>query len=169
MIDDNIFNRSVICLLEHNAEGTFGLITNKKMPYKVNEVVSGFPPIDNHLYFGGPVDTQHLFFIHRISELTDAIEIKDGYYWNGDFKELGEMIEIDYVKPEDIRFYLGYSGWDPTQLDQEIEEGSWLITSEHQDLIFKNNEDDLLWKLAIERLGDDFKELAHYPSQPFLN
>lgn len=169
LIEDSIFCRSIICLLEHNDEGTFGVITNKKMPYKFNEVISGFPAIENNLYFGGPVDTQHLFYIHQIPELKDCTEIVPGYFWNGDLKELGEMIELDYVKASDIRFYLGYAGWSPGQLAEEFEEGSWLSTTTHHSIIFKDKEDDLLWKIAIEKLGEEFKDLAHYPINPNLN
>ncbi len=168
-LEDDYFYRSLICLIEHNNEGSFGLIINKKMPHKIGEVFPLLDHLDNHLYMGGPVETNSLFFIHPYKDLKDTIPIGNGLYWNGDLIELKDMLELEFANPEEIRFFLGYSGWGVAQLNEEINEKSWLISAQNNELIFQNNPDDMTWRLAIESLGDDYISIAHSPIDPNMN
>jgi putative transcriptional regulator len=168
-LEDEAFSRSLLLMIEHNEEGSFGLIVNKKMPYKVDEVLNGFLKIDNNLYFGGPVDTDRLFFIHKTAELKDAEPIAEGLYWNGDINELKDMLEIEYIKPEEIRFFLGYSGWGAGQLDEEMEENSWIVSNLDTQLLFEDNDDLVLWQKAMIQLGEPYAEMINFPVNPKYN
>ena len=168
-LEDNYFFRSVICMLSHDHEGSFGLIFNKKMPNLVGEVVHLLAHLPNHLYMGGPVETDSLFFIHPYSDLKNTIHIRDNLYWNGDLNELRDMFELEFAKPEEVRFFLGYSGWGTEQLESEIKEQSWFIGEYNEDLITSNDDDDIIWRKSIELLGSEFKDIARFPIDPSLN
>lgn len=168
-LEDDYFFRSVICMMEHNDEGSFGLIINKKMPHKIGEVFPLLAHLDNAIYMGGPMETNSLFFLHPYSDLKDTIKVCEGLYWNGDIHELKDMLELEFAKPEEIRFYLGYSGWSLGQIEEEVKDDSWLISPPTLDLIFEDNEDDIIWRIAIESLGRDFETIAHAPVDPNMN
>lgn len=168
-LEDDYFYRAVICLLEHNEEGSFGLMINKKMPHKIGEVFPLLAHLENNLYIGGPVETHSLFFLHPYPDLKDTIMVSEGLYWNGDIHELKDMLELDFAKPEEIRFFLGYSGWSPGQIKDEITEDSWLISPPLPSLVFEDNDDDTIWRIAVESLGRDFEPIAHAPIDPNMN
>ena len=70
-----------------------------------------------------------MYFIHKIPELIpNSIEISDGIYWGGDFKEISSLLQEDQIKNSEIRFFLGYSGWSNKQLEQELELNSWVVS-----------------------------------------
>jgi putative transcriptional regulator len=79
------------------------------------------------------------------------------------------MLEIEYILPEDIRFYLGYSGWGKDQLKEELNEKSWILSDLETDIVFNTKTDDELWKTALESLGEPYAEMIHYPINPQLN
>lgn len=168
-LEDNYFFRSVICMLEHNEEGSFGLILNKKMPNKIGEIIPDLGHLNNPIYMGGPVETQNLFFIHPYKDLRNTLPIANGLFWNGDLSELKDMFEIEFAKPEDVRFFLGYSGWGSKQLEDEIREKSWFLGHNHLSIIQHDDEDDMLWRKSIELLGADFEDIAHFPIDPCMN
>lgn len=168
-LEDSYFSRSVISLLDHSREGSFGLIVNKKMPYKIGEALPQFSHLDNDLYMGGPVETQNLFFLHPYKDLKDTIRVAEDLYWNGDIYELRDMFELEFAKPDEVRFFLGYSGWAQGQLESEIEEKSWLIGKHNAAIIFDMADDDVVWRKSIEQLGGDYENIAQYPIDPRMN
>lgn len=168
-LEDDYFYRSVVCMIEHNEEGSFGLIINKKMPHKIGDAVPLLAHLDNHIYMGGPVDTQSLFFLHPYKDLKDTMMVAEGLYMNGDILELKDMIELDFANGSDIRFYLGYAGWSIGQLQGEIDEKSWLIGQPNPSIVYDESPDDVIWRKAVEQLGDEYKDLAKFPIDPQMN
>ena len=82
---DSCFKRSVVLLSEHDKHGTLGFILNKPTDLKLNEAVEDFPEFNVPLYFGGPVDTETLFYIHTLgNKLEGSREIAAGVFWGGD-------------------------------------------------------------------------------------
>ena len=166
---DYYFGRSVILLAEHNEEGSFGVILNKPATAGFNEVLKDFPEFDAPIYIGGPVETNSLFYIHTLgAHIEDAVEIKDGLFWGGDIEAIKEMILLKMVKPDDIRFYIGYSGWGEDQLKTELERNSWLVTPANKDSIFKT--DPLaMWNDFIDKMGNDYRYWTKFPIDPNMN
>ena len=81
------------------------------------------------VYNGGPVEQDNLYFIHKVPDLIpESIEISLGIYWGGNFDVALARINSGEIKACDIRFFLGYSGWEPLQLETEIEINSWILT-----------------------------------------
>ena len=85
LLMDYYFKRSVVLLAEHNDEGSFGVIMNKPLAVKLNEVVKDFPEFDSEIYLGGPVQSDSLFFIHTLGDkIEGSQEIIEGIYWGGE-------------------------------------------------------------------------------------
>ena len=132
IIGDASFNRSVVLLAEHSETGSIGFILNKVLDFTLKELI---PELDKNfkIYNGGPVEQDNLYFIHKVPDLIpESIEIANGIYWGGNFDVVKELILNDLITEKQIRFFLGYSGWDATQLKEELDSNAWIITA-HQD------------------------------------
>jgi len=168
MIDGN-FRRTVIYLAEYNDLGALGFIINRPMDYKADELIADFPKFDDSAYFGGPVATNTIQYVHRKGDiLDDSIEIKDGVYWGGDFNKLKFFIEEKLITPKDLKFYVGYTGWSAGQLEDELTHGSWIIAPSDENFIF-NNSGDNTWIKVLEDLGENFEVIAQMPESFYLN
>ena len=146
---DATFGRSVILLVDHTDEGSMGLVINKQLPLFLNDIIMEFKYLDEiPLYKGGPIATDTLFYLHTLSDIPDSISISKGLYL--------------------IRFFLGYSGWDSEQLNNEIRENTWLVSEEEKSYLMKNNIKDM-WRTALEKLGSKYETWSRFPQVPTLN
>lgn len=170
LMHDFYFGRSVVLLVEHEAEeGSFGVIMNKVVGRTLNEVVQGFPEFDAPVYLGGPVQQNNLFYIHQLGELIPQSErIMDGLYWGGDIETIRSMMETGHLSPGQIRFYLGYSGWDAGQLHSELERNSWLV-SDASVLSLLQTRSHLMWRHFVRRMGSPYEKWLTLPEDPSLN
>ncbi len=169
LMGDFYFGRSVVLLAEHNEEGSFGLVLNKPIPQKFNDVVQDFPEFDGHLFLGGPVETQNLFFVHTMGDIIEgSMEIGSGLYWGGDIEIVKEMIFLKSISPSDIRFSVGYSGWSPDQLQDELKRNSWIVSKHLNKDILKIVPEDM-WKQLLVPMGEKYKHWPKFPSDPGLN
>jgi putative transcriptional regulator len=166
---DPNFARSVVLLTEHNDDGSIGFILNKPITHKIHEIVSDFPEFDALVYLGGPVQRDALHFIHRIEALAeDGDEVAPGVYWGGNFEKLKRMIRLGIVQPDDIRFFVGYSGWAPNQLTDEMQMKSWILSKDTDKFAF-NESGESLWGDILKTMGGKYKAMANYPVDPSLN
>ena len=116
MIDPN-FRRSVVLLCEHQSDGSIGFILNKPLKMNVSELIADFPDFESEVYFGGPVATDTIHYIHNVGGLLEeSVEVNRGVFWGGDFSKLKFLISSQLVDPTNIRFFVGYSGWSGGQL-----------------------------------------------------
>ncbi len=169
LMGDFYFGRAVVLLAEHNDEGSFGLVLNKPVRDKFNDVVKDFPDFDGHLYLGGPVETNSLFFVHTIGEsIEGSIEIGSGLYWGGDIEIVKEMMLLKSITSNDIRFSVGYSGWSPDQLQDELKRNSWVVSTGLNKDILKIDPKNM-WKDLLAPLGDKYRYWNKFPSDPGLN
>ncbi|MBK6264224.1 YqgE/AlgH family protein [Marivirga sp. S37H4] len=170
LLPDINFDRTVILLCEHNEEGSFGFVLNKLSILKVDEVLQEINSFDTSLYVGGPVQQNTLHFIHDIEHLRGGgQEIMDQLYWGGSFEKLLDLVQERKVDKNKIRFFVGYSGWSEEQLQQEIDQNTWIVArGVHPSYIF-NTPPEKLWKDILEKMGGRFKVYANYPSDPKLN
>ena len=169
-LNDYYFKRSVILLAEHNDEGSFGIIMNKPVvDMKFNEVINNFPNFNTQLYLGGPVKNDSLFFVHTLgSKISNSNEIIDGLYWGGDINEVKELIMMGYLNENNIRYYVGYSGWESKQLEEELKKNSWLVSAMNVKNLL-NTKPDNLWKASLDTLGSDYEIWNNFPSNPEMN
>lgn len=166
---DVSFNRSVVLLAEHNEEGSVGFILNKPLDYDISDLVTEIH-VPFQVFNGGPVEQDNLYFIHKVPNLIqDSIEISDGIYWGGDFETTIELINQGVITTNDIRFFLGYSGWASLQLDQELLSRSWIVATNkyESDIIQKSS--IAFWKEKMIELGGDYLLWSNAPENPALN
>jgi putative transcriptional regulator len=169
MPDEN-FRRTVVLVCEHHPEnGTVGLIINKPINLKLNDVVEDFPPFKGKVFLGGPVGTDTLQFLHSLgNKIEGSVQLSDKLYWGGNFEQIKVLIRDEKIKPNDIRFYLGYSGWQSGQLDNELKDNSWIITKATHQHIFLTPH-DILWREVMRNMGGVYSTMAGYPENPALN
>ena len=165
----DVFKRSVVYLTEHNEKGSIGFIINKPMNVKISSVIEDFPEFDANVYFGGPVQQDILNFFHKSGELiSGGYELKDGIYWGGDFETLKFLAESGDLNPEDFRFFLGYAGWSPNQLEDELKINSWFINDSKPENIFNENP-DTLWQKILKEMGGEYAIISTFPENPSVN
>ncbi|SHJ70885.1 YqgE/AlgH family protein [Pseudozobellia thermophila] len=166
---DVSFNRSVVLLAEHNEEGSVGFILNKPLEYFINDLVKEIT-IPFQMYNGGPVEQDNLYFIHRVPHLiANSIEISDGIYWGGDFEKIIDLINTRVISENDIRFFLGYSGWSAYQLDQELSSNSWIVVKNDYQSDIINKSADAFWKEKMLELGGNYLLWSNSPENPSMN
>ncbi len=162
MMDPN-FRRSVVLLCDHHPEGSLGFILNKPLNMKIEELISDFPTFESEVHFGGPVSTDTIHYIHNVGDLLeDSVEVNRGVYWGGDFEKLKFLISSKLILPNNIRFFVGYSGWSEGQLGDELQVGSWVLSEMHANYIFKSKP-NLLWKQIMANKGDNYAVIAQMP------
>lgn len=168
LLDDH-FTRSVIYLCEHNADGSFGFILNNTLDLKLHEFADGFPDINVTVGFGGPVDRNQLFFLHSIPGLSDCISISPGVFMGGNYTSVLNMLQEGLITLQHIRFFIGYTGWAPEQLQKELDEKTWIVTSPPESISLMNSSDDTLWKDVLHAMGGKYKMMADFPINPADN
>lgn len=172
-LDDPYFKRSVVLVCEHSNKSSFGFILNN---YKENK---HFPFIEieslkeMRLAVGGPVDCDKLFFIHNLgTKIPGASKIKEELYFGGDFDVLIDLLKIQQKKIENnfkVRFFCGYSGWKKKQLEEEMQEHSWIAVNNISNDIILSSHENQLWKKCLALQGNKFELISNFPLNPLDN
>lgn len=164
-IGDGCFSRAVLYVCAHGKEGAIGLIINRQLPeLKYRDVLRQLkiePAVtfkDPKVYLGGPVEASRGFVIHSPDyKGTDTIALDDGISITASLQVLRDIAAGK--GPEKSLLALGYAGWEPKQLESEIEANSWISVPATPELIF-NTSDDAKWSLAAQSLGVDMFKLS---------
>ncbi len=168
MYDQN-FQRTVVLLVEHGPTGSLGFVMNRQLEVSIQEIIEDFPTVECPVFMGGPVEQSTLHYVHRLGdELPHSRKVTAEIYWGGSFEVLKEKLEKGEVDKHDILFFVGYSGWAPGQLEQELERKSWIVAPEDPTFIFRNDYQDL-WRTVLQSMGTKYKVIANYPVDPRLN
>jgi putative transcriptional regulator len=166
---DDTFGRSVVLLVDHTAGGSMGLVMNKILPLTLNRVIKEFGKVKEEIrvYKGGPIAPDTLFFIHTLPQIPDSLTVSKGLYLNGNFNAVKDYVAEGNPVGGRIRFFLGYSGWEKDQLEQEIKGNTWLIgQGEIPELM---DESVHIWKNALGKLGAKYETWSRFPEIPSLN
>lgn len=167
--DDYNFRRSVVLLCEHDKEGTFGLILNKVLQLSLSDALPELEAADIPLYYGGPVQTDTLHYLHTFGDVLEgSVEVNAGLFWGGDFEKMKFLINTKQANSGNVRFFLGYSGWTFGQLEEEIRQNSWILTSNDKEFVF-DEDSDRLWRTVLHRMGGDYRLMSNFPDDPQLN
>lgn len=168
-LNDDHFSRAVILLCETTEEGAFGLILNQTLDLNLLEFMQNIGQFNSLVGIGGPVDQQQLFFVHSFPSLTNSIKISENFYLGGDFKELITKVESGFYSSDEVRFFIGYTGWGEGQLQTEIEEKTWIVTKPPINFSVYNTKDEQLWEMLLKHLGGKYKQMAAFPINPNEN
>lgn len=169
-LDSTSFARSVILLITYE-NGFMGIVINKlsDSPKIVNTLIDSLkeaPAIP--LYNGGIVDKDVLFCMHTNPNIKDSLCIRKGLYINGDFSQIEKMALNSDKQDSKAKFCIGYAGWTEGQLEQEIEDGSWVVSDADSDLLFSENINQI-WGTALRRMGEPYSIWTQFPLEPLLN
>ncbi|SFB76474.1 putative transcriptional regulator [Flexibacter flexilis DSM 6793] len=168
-LQDANFIRTVILLCEHSETGSFGFVLNKPTNFMLQEVSEEVIQNDMPLFVGGPVEQNTLHYIHNVPHLIEeSINVADGVQWGGHYEQVKELINSFQINAEQIRFFLGYSGWGEGQLEAEIKDKVWITSNVGHDLIFTTPPEHL-WREILKRMGGEYRAMANYPIDPRLN
>ena len=165
------FQRAVILLVEHNLKGSMGFVLNKCTNLIVNDFFPEMKFSQNiPIYLGGPVHSNHLFFIHTLGDdiISDGVKVFDNLYFDGNFEALKHYIMSGGPVEGKVKFFLGYSGWSENQLTGEIVSDSWLVGNSSVKKIMQT-EVDSFWSQSVDSLGNQYKTWKNYPVNPDMN
>lgn len=169
-LEDPNFSRSVVFLVKHSIEdGSFGFVINQVSEFSINDAIADFPPFDAPIAIGGPVGNESLFFLHTRNDLiSNCAEISPGLFWGGDFNELKMAVELGTISKKEILFFIGYSGWEPGQLEIELKDKSWIVADITTEEIM-NMDRSSLWDHKLQKMGKNFKLLSTFTADPSMN
>jgi putative transcriptional regulator len=159
----SFFQRTVVLICQHDAEGAFGLVLNRTTGNNVGEMIvadlpetlKAFP-----LYLGGPVQPSALSFLHSDAFIPDANVMPNLSLGHS----LDTLVEIgDSFSPtRKIKMFAGYAGWSPGQLEDEMKRKAWLTHPASLELVF-DTAPEQLWQTILRRKGWKYKLLAQMP------
>lgn len=166
---DPYFRRSVILLCEHEDVSSLGFIINKPLDVRVSDLIQGMPDFDQNVFYGGPVQTDTIHYIHNVGALLDdSVPIAQGVFWGGSFEKLRFLIDKQLILPDNIRFYVGYSGWTQGQLEEELRYGSWITDQADSNYIFRSDP-NAVWQNVLQEKGSVYSVIAQMPESQTLN
>jgi putative transcriptional regulator len=159
----SFFQRTVVLICQHDAEGAFGLVLNRATGSNVGEmIVADLPEALKScpLYLGGPVQPSALSFLHSDAFIPDANVIPNLSLGHS----LDSLVEIgESLSPtRKIRMFAGYAGWSSGQLEDEMKRKAWLTHPASLELVF-DTAPEQLWPEILRRKGGLFKLLAQSP------
>lgn len=164
---DDCFRRSVVLLTEYSGERALGFVLNKQLQITLGDMIEDFPASESLLSIGGPVAPNTLHYLHTFNNIPDAIEVVNGVYWGGNFDVVLKLLSVSIMKPDDIRFFLGYSGWTDGQLDDELKNDSWLVGDIRPSRILHPSR--YLWQESVRNMGDQYQHWTTFPENPGFN
>jgi putative transcriptional regulator len=169
LLMDNYFKRSIVLITEHSEEGTVGFVLNKPVNMKVNEIITDFPAIDAIVSLGGPVQNNTLHYIHTLGDIIpNSIRVMENIFWGGEFDVIKRLLESGSLNNDNIRFFLGYSGWQSNQLENELGDNAWVIADiSAEEIMTPMNK--FFWNKTLNRLGKKYQMWANFPENPQMN
>lgn len=154
-LEDPHFHRAVVLMLEHNEEGALGLILNHPIDHPCAQVTESFSlpwpgPPDARLRRGGPVEAASLWMLHHDRhQFTETRPVVPGVAVS---RSRDALRTLCTALEADLHLLVGYSGWAPGQLEQEMASGTWILGRATAELVFSVAPEDL-WTHALAELG----------------
>ena len=135
---------------------------------KLDEIIPDIEIPNINVYYGGPVHSSNLFFLHQLGDIIDSsVKISDNIWTSGDFNQIIEFMNMGVLDISKVKFFLGYAGWTNNQLATEFDSNSWIAIDLQKENIFSKNED--LWKEVLSNRGGKLKAIANFPVNPTDN
>jgi len=165
LMDEN-FNQAVTYICEHDENGTFGIIINRESEITLDDVMQQMK-IPYHpgqskneaVFTGGPVQINRGFILHRPTGNWDSSLIVNDSVALTTSRDILEAI-ADNKGPEDTIIALGYAGWGPGQLEQEMAANTWLSCQAEEQIIFNTAVEDR-WQAAADLIGVDIQLMSN--------
>lgn len=175
---DPNFNRTVVLLLDHDDEGSLGVVLNRPTPVGVGDVLQDWADLAGDpgvVFQGGPVSLDSALGLAVVpgDEAAGARPGEGPLGWRRVHGAIG-LVDLD-APPEllaaelgTLRIFAGYAGWGPGQLEEELDDGAWyVVESEPGDVSSPAPEG--LWRAVLRRQRGELAMVATYPDDPSLN
>ena len=167
-LDDQNFSRTVTLICQHNEEGALGIVINRISSHRLGEVfeqleitVSDARNADHPVYEGGPVNPEYGLILHSTERPPDqwqsTLKISDELALTSSKDILQDIAHGD--GPDRFLMSLGYAGWGPTQLEQEIMQNSWFSTPVEHTILF-NEDSAAKWHSVASLIGIDYTKMT---------
>lgn len=171
---EGYFNHAVITLVDYSREtGALGLVMNNRLESRLlGKMIDGITREDDiPVFCGGPVSSDRLFYLHTLGELFgDSTQVSPGLYVGGDFSAVLDYVNSGYALEGRIRFFVGYSGWEPGQLEGECMEHVWAV---HPSVLTPeealSGAEDAYWHKVVRGMGSPYRHWLIHPKNPSLN
>ena len=169
---EEFFNHAVVVLVEYDAKGSaMGIVLNRQLDINVQSLVAEIvneEPIP--VYCGGPLSPDRLYYIHTIGHIIpNSQEIFPGLYVGGDFDQIIKYVNSHEQIGQQIRFFLGYSGWDKGQLADELRHHVWAVTQVRDSEILLDGAYNAYWHKIVRLMGEDYRGWLYHPISPSDN
>jgi putative transcriptional regulator len=172
LLRDPNFVRTVVLLCDHDDEGSWGLVVNRRTHLTFGELLDDLPVAtgsDGPVYWGGPCETSRLQLLHDLRrDLDNEIEICPGIHLGVDPVSLQEILADSLLPGESQHAYVGHAGWGPGQLAAELASGAWITCTADPTIVF-GAEPERVWDDVLRSLGPKYARLTHVPIDPRLN
>ncbi len=169
-LESDYFTRSVILICDHNEKGSFGFVMNNYLEKDLQGLPEPILSSDTRISIGGPVETSNLYFIHTFGDkVPGSAELMDGIYLGGDFDALKDNLAKSANPDANVRYFLGYSGWDENQLSNEIKEKSWVVCQPKSKNWIMDTKKTDLWESCLKSLGGKYEMFSKFPINPNNN
>ena len=167
-LPDTFFNRSIVYLTDHTAQGSVGFILNKKLDLKVSAAIEDFEGWNENLSMGGPVAPDTLHYLHNLGDkIPKSVHVEGDIFWGGDIETVRDLIRAGKIGQSQIRFFLGYSGWSEGQLERELKENSWVIAKVNSNIVLNRGDD--IWKKVLRSFKNKYRMWADFPDSLEMN
>jgi putative transcriptional regulator len=168
-IEEPVFRRTVILVLEHNPEGAVGLVLNRPSPLPIDAAVKKWSWLACHpavVFTGGPVDPDSAIALARIRpEVVTEIPLLVGRIGIVDLAKDPEQTGKDIAA---LRIFGGYAGWGAGQLENEMYDDAWWVVDPVADDLLTRTP-NTLWQAVLARQRNKLAWFAHYPEDPEMN
>lgn len=173
---DPNFDRAVVLLLDHDEEGSLGVVLNRPTPVGVGDVLepwAGLAGSPQVVFQGGPVSLDSALGLAVVPGEPRDGEDAEPLGWRRVFGAIG-LVDLE-APPEllaaemgSLRIFAGYAGWGPGQLEDELVEGAWYVVESEPGDVF-SPDPDRLWRSVLRRQRSELAMVATYPDDPSLN
>ena len=152
LVDPN-FSKSVVLLLEYDAGGALGLIVNRPTDVPLSDLLPDVEELEERediVYLGGPVSKNHIMVLMRSDQHPpQAGRVFADTYVSSSMETLKQALSMNRDGGA-IRAFVGYAGWGPGQLDQELLRGDWYVSPGSEAVVFERASEDI-WPELIEK------------------
>lgn len=171
-LQEDCFRHAVILLVDHgDGYASMGLTLNKGTDITLGQLIEGVKQDCNvPVFSGGPVGDDRMFYLHTLPDIFDkSIEVSPGLYIGGDYNQVLDYVNNGYPTDGLLRFYVGYSGWEPGQLDEEIKGNVWAVTKPEEANSMLTGNGDKFWHHTVRSMGQRYRGWLFHPMDPSVN
>jgi len=169
-LNGSFFQRTVVLICQHDAEGAFGLVLNRQSEKKIGDILVADLPEqikEAALYLGGPVQPGAMSYLHTDNFIPDANVLPNLTLGHS----LDELVDLgeSFSPTQKIKMFAGYAGWSPGQLETEMKRKSWLTHPASIQLVFETDPQKLWQMIVAQQQGWKYKLLSQTPDDVSLN